>query len=55
DGVFRLFASGGDACPMGAEVIISYGRRPNDNLLLDYGFSMLDNEWDEVDLLVALP
>ena len=26
----------------------SYGRRANDNLLMDYGFAMLDNEWDEV-------
>eukprot|EP00752_Nemacystus_decipiens_P001814 g1752.t1 len=27
-----------------AEVLNSYGRRANDNLLLDYGFAMLDNE-----------
>ena len=26
----------------------SYGRRANDNLLLDYGFAMIENEWDEV-------
>ena len=29
---------------IGEEVFNSYGRRKNDNLLLDYGFAMLDNE-----------
>lgn len=32
----------------------SYGKRPNDNLLLDYGFSMLENEWDTVDLVFQI-
>ena len=31
---------------IGEEVFNSYGRRKNDNLLLDYGFAMLDNEHD---------
>jgi Rubisco LSMT substrate-binding len=39
----------------GSEALNSYGRRPNDSLLLDYGFSMLDNEWDEVTLHLPLP
>jgi hypothetical protein len=35
-------------------VFNSYGRRPNDNLLLDYGFAMLDNEWDSVSALLLM-
>jgi hypothetical protein len=35
-------------------VFNSYGKRPNDNLLLDYGFSMLENEWDTVDLVFQI-
>lgn len=31
---------------LGNEVFNSYGRRANDNLLLEYGFAMLYNEWD---------
>lgn len=38
----------------GCEVFNSYGRRPNDNLLLDYGFSMMGNEWDEVGATIHL-
>jgi hypothetical protein len=53
NGVFRLFPSGSNSYARGAEVFNSYGRRPNDNLLLDYGFAMLDNEWDEVVLLTG--
>jgi hypothetical protein len=48
NGLFRLFPSGSNHYPKGNEVFNSYGRRPNDNLLLDYGFAMLDNEWDKV-------
>jgi hypothetical protein len=33
----------------GSEVFNSYGRRQNDNLLLDYGFALLDNEWDHLE------
>ena len=33
----------------GSEVFNSYGRRQNDNLLLDYGFCLLDNEWDHLE------
>lgn len=46
--MFRLFPSGSNCYPKSVEVYNSYGRRPNDNLLLDYGFSLVDNEWDEV-------
>lgn len=48
NGVFRLFPTGDNHYPQGAEVFNSYGRRANENLLMDYGFSMLDNEWDDV-------
>jgi len=44
----RLFPSGKNHYKMGTEVFNSYGRRPNENLLQDYGFAMLDNEWEEV-------
>jgi len=53
NGYFRLFPTGTNTYTKGSEVFNSYGRRPNDNLLLDYGFSMLDNEWDQV--LVDFP
>jgi hypothetical protein len=48
NGVFRLFPTGSNHYPQGAEVFNSYGRRPNENLLMDYGFAILDNEWDDV-------
>jgi hypothetical protein len=48
NGMFRLFPTGFNHYPKGSEVFNSYGRRANDNLLLDYGFSILDNEWDDV-------
>ena len=48
NGVFRLFPSGSNHYPAGQEVFNSYGRRPNENLLMDYGFAMLNNEWDDV-------
>mmetsp|Transcript_32097 Transcript_32097/g.43819 ORF Transcript_32097/g.43819 Transcript_32097/m.43819 type:complete len:459 (+) Transcript_32097:347-1723(+) len=52
---FRLFPSGKNHYRMGSEVFNSYGRRPNENLLQDYGFAMLDNEWEEVDLHFEIP
>jgi len=55
NGFFRLFPSGANAYPCGTEVFNSYGRRHNENLLMDYGFAMLDNEWDQVELLLSLP
>ena len=45
---------GSNSYKKGTEVFNSYGRRPNDNLLLDYGFSILDNEWDELSLSISL-
>jgi hypothetical protein len=46
--LFRMFPTGENAYPMGGEVFNSYGRRKNDNLLIDYGFAMLNNMWEEV-------
>eukprot|EP00903_Cladosiphon_okamuranus_P005406 g5394.t1 len=54
NGMFRLFPSGSNRYPRRAEVLNSYGRRANDNLLLDYGFAMLDNEWDTAEVVCAL-
>ena len=51
---FRLFPTGTNNYKMGCEVFNSYGRRPNDNLLLEYGFAMLDNEWDDLSLTLSL-
>lgn len=48
NGVFRLFPTGDNHYPRGAEVFNSYGRRPNENLLMDYGFAIFNNEWDDV-------
>lgn len=48
NGKFRLFPTGDNCYYKGGEVFNSYGRRHNENLLLDYGFAMMDNEWDEV-------
>jgi hypothetical protein len=55
NGLFRLFPTGYNAYLKGSEVFNSYGRRPNDNLLLDYGFAMVDNEWDRVEIMLSLP
>ncbi|DAZ94728.1 TPA: hypothetical protein N0F65_012681 [Lagenidium giganteum] len=50
NGVFRLFPSRTNAYEQGSEVFNSYGRRPNSQLLLDYGFALEHNEWDTVDI-----
>lgn len=55
NGLFRLFPSGNNSYSRGSEVFNSYGRRANDNLLLDYGFSMLGNMWDKYEILLSLP
>ncbi|CAB1098425.1 unnamed protein product [Ectocarpus sp. CCAP 1310/34] len=55
NGTFRLFPSGNNRYPRNSEVLNSYGRRANDNLLLDYGFAMLDNEWDTAEVTCFLP
>ena len=52
--LFRLFPSGQNSYKKGTEVFNSYGRRPNDNLLLDYGFAMLDNQWEKLDLMFTI-
>lgn len=52
---FRLFPTGKNRYGAGFEVFNSYGRRPNDNLLLDYGFAMMDNEWDHVSVFWKIP
>ncbi|KAF0743273.1 hypothetical protein Ae201684P_000142 [Aphanomyces euteiches] len=38
----------------GDQVFNSYGRRPNQHLLLDYGFALPQNEWDYVDFDISL-
>lgn len=47
---FILFpsAKSGVTLKAGMEALNSYGRRPNCNLLLEYGFTMENNEWDDV-------
>ncbi len=55
NGYFRLFPTGTNNYKAGMEVYNSYGRRHNENLLLDYGFAMLDNEWDHVSITLKLP
>ena len=55
NGTFRLFPTGKNSYPKGTEVFNSYGRRPNNNLLMDYGFSMENNEWDRVEITLTLP
>ena len=54
NGMFRMYPSGGNFYTAGCEVFNSYGRRPNDNLLLDYGFAILDNMWDAVEVPLGL-
>jgi hypothetical protein len=52
--VFRLFPTGSNHYSVGKEVFNSYGRRNNENLLLDYGFAMLDNEWDYSEIVITI-
>lgn len=52
--LFRLFPTGNNSYTLGKEVFNSYGRRNNDTLLLDYGFAMLDNEWDYVEIVITV-
>ncbi|GMF39570.1 unnamed protein product [Phytophthora fragariaefolia] len=53
NGLFRLYPSGSTSFAAGAEAFNSYGRRPNFQLLLDYGFALADNEWDYVDVEIG--
>jgi hypothetical protein len=50
EGVFTLWSCDADPIRAGSEVLNSYGRRDNRHLLLEYGFALLDNEWEEVEL-----
>jgi hypothetical protein len=54
NGFFRLFPTGHNRYEEGCEVFNSYGRRDNMNLLLEYGFTMKDNEWEEIDIGFSL-
>ena len=47
---FHLFPSRENRYKKGEEVFTSYGRRTNGELLLSYGFSLLDNEHECVNL-----
>ena len=53
-GKFTIFPSGDNFYEKGGEIFNSYGRRKNDHLLLDYGFSLLNNEHETVDVRVTL-
>lgn len=55
EGIFELFPSGSNRYLRGEEAFNSYGRRPNSNLLLDYGFSLINNMWDSVEVALTLP
>jgi hypothetical protein len=48
--VFHLSPSGSNRYKKGEEVFTSYGRRTNAELLLFYGFALLDNEHESVAL-----
>ena len=54
NGLFRLFTGSGTHFGIGHQVFNSYGRRPNFQLLLDYGFALTDNEWDYVDVTIPM-
>jgi hypothetical protein len=51
---FRMYPTGKNKYPLGSEVFNSYGRRNNLTLLLDYGFALLHNEWEDVGLHLLL-
>ena len=51
---FKLFPTGKNYYKKGCEVYNSYGRRSNRNLLLHYGFSMPENEWDTIQIYLRL-
>ena len=51
---FRLFPTGRNRYEKGAEVFNSYGRRDNHFLLMEYGFALLNNEWDTVDMTLMI-
>jgi histone-lysine N-methyltransferase SETD3 len=48
NGHFRVYPTGNHSITRGSEILISYGRWPNRDLLLDFGFALLENEWDRV-------
>ena len=51
NGAFRLFPTKSSAgYAKGAEVFNSYGRRDNSHLLINYGFAMLNNEHERLNL-----
>ncbi len=52
---FQIYPSGNYFVKQGEEAFNSYGRRANQNLLLYYGFSLQDNEWDDVTVELSLP
>ncbi len=54
NGMFRMYPTGENRYIKGSEVFNSYGRRPNVNLLMDFGFALVDNEWDCVSLCMYL-
>ena len=54
EGVFRLYPTGENQYLKGAEVFNSYGRRDNRFLLMEYGFSLYENEWDTINISLNL-
>lgn len=50
--LFRLFPSGKNHYKKGEEALNSYGRRDNLFLLKEYGFCMMDNEWEQISMKV---
>jgi hypothetical protein len=54
NGLFRMFPSGVNRYECGQEIFNSDGRRKNDNLLMEYGFAMIDNEWDTVFIFIYI-